>query len=62
MSDDNNVILFPRRTPIGNTQPARSNDWIERFGLWNYFLMVATTIGAIVVGLAAIVFNMLGLM
>lgn len=62
MSDDNNVILFPRRTAIGNTQPVRSNDWIERFGLWNYFLMVATTIGAIVVGLAAILFNMLGLM
>lgn len=62
MSDDNNVILFPRRTPIGNTQPVRSNHWIERFGLWNYFLMVATTVGAIVISLAAILFNMLGLM
>ncbi|WAV88308.1 hypothetical protein [Phage ST231] len=56
------MILFPRRTAVGQVEPARSNDWIERFGLWNYFLMVATTIGAIVVGLAAIVFNMLGLM
>lgn len=62
MSDDNNVILFPRRTPIGETEPVRSNVWIERFGIWNYFLITATVVGSIVVTLAAILFNMLGLM
>lgn len=62
MSDNENVILFPTRKAIGNTSPQRPNEWIERFGIWNYFLMVATTVGAIVIGLAAILFNMLGLM
>lgn len=61
MSDNKNVILFPSRKAKGETSPSKPNVWIERFGMWNYFLFVATIIGAGVVLLASVAMKMLGL-